>query len=216
VQRASWLYRRNQISIIARPMSRHDISPYLVHFTKPNGERNALDVLQVILNGSTLVGGTNAIRGNFRCVCFTEAPLKAVARALLNEHGYTRYSPFGVMLEKRYIYDLGGRPVIYGATEEYDLLPDSMKWRHVRFEPTAAAPVDFTWEREWRLRQDALAFDAVIASIVVPTAADAARLREAHLREQDVLVQRYSQIMEVEFAEQYREECPWRIFVLNE
>ncbi|GAG63688.1 unnamed protein product, partial [marine sediment metagenome] len=32
---------------------------------------------------------------------------------------------------------------------EYDILPEELKYRHVRYE--LESDIDFTWEREWRL-----------------------------------------------------------------
>jgi hypothetical protein len=54
-------------------------------------------------------------------------------------------------MSKKGVFDLGGRPVIYLPDNEGTWIPDSEKWRHVRFE---FGSVDFTHEREWRLPGD--------------------------------------------------------------
>lgn len=64
-------------------------------------------------------------------MCFSEAPLAALEKGLLNGSAYSRYSPFGVLFNKSYIYAQGDRPVIYQSYEEYEPLPPSHNWRHV-------------------------------------------------------------------------------------
>ena len=39
--------------------------------------------------------------------------------------------------------------MIYQPEADFDLLPQELRWRHVRFELTGEQVVDFTWEREW-------------------------------------------------------------------
>jgi hypothetical protein len=79
-------------------------------------------------------------------------------------HGM-RYKPFGVMVDKAWLFDRGGRPVIYRPDAEYSLLHETQRFRHVRYEPGS---VDFTWEREWRLRADELELDPSVTTLVVP------------------------------------------------
>jgi hypothetical protein len=134
---------------------------------------------------------------------------------LVNPNAYSRYSPFGVIFDKSWIFSLGGRPVIYEPEEEFALLPSQIQWRHVRYEPNGTPPIDFTWEREWRLRVDELNLNPVHAAIVVPDRTWANRLVSDHEKRQDWLVQEYSQIMDSLLAEQYREEFPWRIVWLH-
>lgn len=61
-----------------------------------------------------------------------------------------RYSAFGVVVSKTWLFNQGGRPVINQANEEYVQLPDSLKYRHVRYEPHRG--IDHAWEREWRIQ----------------------------------------------------------------
>jgi len=62
------------------------------------------------------------------------------------------------MFPKSWVYDRGGRPVIYGPWSDFGILPEELRWRHVRYEPTGEQVIDFTWEREWRMRCDELPF----------------------------------------------------------
>jgi hypothetical protein len=83
-----------------------------------------------------------------------------------------RYKPFGVMVSKSWLFSQGGRPVIYQPDEEFELLHESQRFRHVRYEPNAPSPdrrVDFTWEREWRILIDELPLVPDQTTVVVPT-----------------------------------------------
>lgn len=191
------------------------MSPHLVHFTK-GAEEEAFGTLRAIVAERRILGTINCIKGQHRCVCFTEAPLWSARDGLVNPSAYQRYAPFGVMFEKTHIYALGGRPAIYETDAEYDSLPESHKWRHVIYEPIGALPIDWTWEREWRLRIDELGFSPNEAVLVVPRREFANRLRDDHQAEQDLQVLQYSQIMDELLAELHRESHPWRIAILNE
>jgi hypothetical protein len=88
-----------------------------------------------------------------------------------------RYKPFGVMVDKEWLYAKGGRPVIYQTGAEFDMLPDEFKYRHVRYEPDIN--IDHTWEREWRIREEVLNLELDRTTFVVPT-----REWEMHFLEQ--------------------------------
>jgi len=86
-------------------------------------------------------------------VCFTEAPENVFHQVL------GRYKPFGIQVPKSWLFEKGGRPVIYQAAGEYELLDEKIRWRHVRYEPHTTAPIDFSWEREWRIQAEELVID---------------------------------------------------------
>src|SRR6266516_3972805 len=136
-------------------MKRDDISDYVVHFIKGDTFDHAFETLRKILKEMRLLGGTGYIKGGYRCVCFSEAPVHHLGSALTRPtvHG-VRYRPFGVVVSKSWLFARGGRPVIYRPDEEFLSLPDRMRWRHVRYEPAADPPIDFSWEREWRVKTD--------------------------------------------------------------
>lgn len=191
---------------------RTDITDKLVHFTSGKDFEEASGRLRLIIDERRLSGGGEKIRGGYRCVCFTEAPLTSLPHGLVNPRAYSLYSPFGILFEKKWIFDKGGRPVIYQPDVEFDLLPESIRWRHVRYEPDT---IDFTWEREWRIKCDYLDFTPEVACIVVPSKEWADWLVAEHDAEQDFLVLQYSQVLDEQLAEQYREEFGWRISVLS-
>lgn len=125
---------------------RDDISDYLVHWTKGDSYEEAAKTLLQIIFDDEVKGGNGFIKGQYICVCFTEAPLSVFH----NKDG--KYKPFGIEMAKRDIFSLGGRPVIYQTDSEFWCLPEQMRWRHVGYDPLKAGGYhDFTWEREWRV-----------------------------------------------------------------
>lgn len=194
---------------------RPDISDKVIHFTKAATHEDALGVLLTIVGEGRLVGGNGMIRGGYRCVCFTEAPLPAVASDLVNEGSFTRYSPFGLMFDKRWIYEQGARPVIYQPDAEFAQLPEEMRWRHVRYEPAGISPVDFTWEREWRLHCDELLFSPSDAVLVVPNQEWESFVFGIWDSQQQLEAEAYSAVLDQSIVWQMQEPCPWRVVSLT-
>lgn len=196
---------------------RFDISDKLIHFTGGGGEcmDDAFARLRAIIREGRLIAGNRMIRGGYRCVSFTEAPIAAFAPAFVSQFPFTRYSQFGLMFEKNWIYERGGRPVIYQPDSDFHLLPEDLRWRHVRFEPIGEQVVDWTWEREWRILCDELAFAPAEAAIVVPNEQWANELRRVHDDDQDMIVELYAQAIDQEIAEMWREKFPWRVVPLG-
>jgi len=198
---------------------RPDISDKLIHFTSGPDEDAAFGNLCSIIQGGAIRGSAGKIKGGYQCVCFTEAPIAALGRGLVNLSDFSRYQPFGVIYDKTHVYSQGGRPVIYQSDSEFLALPDELRWRHMRYEPIvippAERPTDFTWEREWRVQCESFSAAPNLAGFILPTYGWANRLLRAHHEQQDLIVYEYSQIMDLYLAEQYRELLPWRLFVLE-
>src|SRR5262249_40852438 len=131
-------------------------------------------------------------------------------------HDVLRYKPFGVLASKRWLFERGGRPVIYQSDEEYDVLPDAVRYRHVRYEPTREPPIDFTWEREWRACTASLALNPQSVRIIVPASEYAAELVRLHDQEQNRLVEQYSYILGDDLAEMHREAFQWNVVNLDD
>jgi hypothetical protein len=115
----------------------------------------------------------------------------------------------------RRFYGRGGRPVIYGPDNDFAVLPEELRWRHVRYEPTGEQVVDWTWEREWRVHCDELRFSPAEASIIAPNEEWASKLCRSHDAEQEMVVELYSAAIEREDAELRREPFLWRITPLQ-
>jgi hypothetical protein len=158
-------------------MMRDDITTDLVHWTKGESDDKALEAICSITSHLKIHGNSSEIKGGFNCVCFSEAPSGKFHREK------SRYKPFGIKISKSWLYGRGGRPVIYQSNEEYGLLNEKQRWRHVRYEPLEAEPIDFTWEREWRIKTDCLALEELEFSIIVPDESWVKRIysEKAHL-----------------------------------
>jgi hypothetical protein len=171
----------------ARPWER------AIHWTKAAGggdgflgpaepRREAETVLEQILTDAALRGGDGFIKGGHKCVCFTEAPLVEMVSvfasvAVAGQPDALRYEPYGIGVRKEWFFHQGGRHVIYQPDNEYERLPEPMRWRHCRFEPP---DIDFTWEREWRIATEALRLDPRQTRVFVPNQAIADRFSERH------------------------------------
>jgi hypothetical protein len=158
------------------PMIRDDLSDRLIHLTRGAPLEVAATRFLQIMESQALLGGDGFIMGKYLCVCFSEAPIAKLSVILANPSANgMRYSPFGVMVSKSWLYAQGGRPVIYQAKEEYEHLPESLRYRHVTYDPTKG--IDFTWEREWRILSNSLSLDVNAVTLVVPTRKWADKLR---------------------------------------
>lgn len=163
---------------------RRDLGHLLFHFTrsvspeptdgKPTVPMSAFNVLQKILRERQLIGSGRWVKGGHRCVCFTEAPISELASVFaISEvpgENNPRYKPYGIAVRKEWLFTRGGRPVIYQTDLERTSLPQTLQWRHVRYEPPH---IDFTWEREWRLCTDSLMLEPEATLVVVRTSQEA-------------------------------------------
>ena len=138
---------------------RDDISNQVIHFTKAENKKSptfledSIVLFDKILTEKRLLGGTGYIKGEYKCICFTEAPVSKLPYIFANRKELDiRYSPYGFMFHKKWLFANGARPVIYGPKQDFYILPESMKYRHVRLELLEDHEIDHTWEREWRLK----------------------------------------------------------------
>ncbi|MGX5872952.1 hypothetical protein MJ547_04220, partial [Burkholderia gladioli] len=154
---------------------RIDLSDRLIHLSKAHSKESTtprLDALQnliSILSEKRLRGANGMIKGKHLCVCFSEAPIATLTHLLARQgQGGYKYQPYGVMVEKHWLFEKGGRPVIYATEEEYpDLYPD-LRYRYVKFDLRGPAAVDFTWEREWRILTEGLPITPEEVTVIVP------------------------------------------------
>ena len=148
-------------------MIRDDLSDQLVHLTKGETEQEAAARFLSIVGDKALLGGSGLIRGGYRCVCLSEAPISKLGAILAQPsiHGMP-YAPLGVMLSKTSVFAAGGRPVIYEPESEFQMLPESHRYRHKDYTP--GKQPDFSWEREWRILTDRFPLDPATVTLVVP------------------------------------------------
>jgi len=148
---------------------RDDLSERLIHLTRDFDGKSGKQRFIEILNSRTINGTNNDIRGGHNCICFSEAPISSIGQLLARKAQEIRYSPFGFMFSKDYLFDKGARPVIYQTEEEYKLLPKEMQYKHVKFNLNGANKTDWTWEREWRLQTDKFELEVPWTTVIVPT-----------------------------------------------
>ena len=128
---------------------------------------DAKDTFYKIVADKKLVGSSKSSRGPDNVICFSEAPISKIAQLIASTNvDSLKYRPFGVMFEKMYLYEKGARPAIYQSNKEFDLLHPDHRFRHVKFEPEH--DIDFTWEREWRLRSDELSLEPEHVTLIIP------------------------------------------------
>lgn len=184
---------------------REDLADYLVHFTKGNSDEEAYLNLVSIIKQRQVNGSNKNIKDGSNCICFSETPLVCLNDRLVNLKGYSCYSGFGILAPKKNVFELGGRPVIYQPDSEFKQLNNTNSWRHVRYDPP---DVDFTWEREWRLKEDYFLLDPGSYEIVVPNKDWEDRLNSDYYENQKQQTMAYSLIMDELLAIMYEEDCP--------
>jgi hypothetical protein len=144
----------------------------LTHFTRAARSSSALDNLVAILTEGVIRGSSRMIHGRRGVVCLFDAPLPELAR-LLDRRNRRRYEPFGIALDKRYAFRMGVRPVVYMPWREANqMLPASELWRVVTIDLDRKPPIDWSFEREWRIAGD-LQIEPARAVALVETWRDA-------------------------------------------
>ncbi|MFM4846662.1 hypothetical protein ACEUDP_18285 [Aeromonas caviae] len=140
---------------------RTDHTDYLVHWTRGDTDE-AFDRLTSIAIDECIYGGNFGVRAGCNCVCFTEAPIN---------HFHERegfFQPFGIMVSKKWLFGLGGRPVIYQPEDDFILLPKRLQWKHVDYDITGYKKRDYSWQREWRIQTDKLNLPVSEVTLIVP------------------------------------------------
>jgi hypothetical protein len=134
--------------------ARNGLGSMLAHFTRVSSGADALDKLAMILRDGMIRGSKRMVLGGSLTACIFDAPLGELSN-LLTRANRRRYQPFGIAVDRRYAFHMGARPVIYlPLAEARAMLPESEWWRVVRLDLRPPAPVDWTFEREWRARGD--------------------------------------------------------------
>lgn len=165
---------------------RTDLSGFVYHLTKVDLDDDGNRIMEATerlvkiikerkLNGSTTQSGF--ITGNRKAICFQDAPLSGIAQNVVHEREFkkelgdkVRYVGVGLAFPKSYIFQQGGRPVMYEKKETAKkILPKDEWWRIVDFDLTNKENIiDWTHEREWRLPADEFNFDLTKVVILLP------------------------------------------------
>lgn len=168
-----------------RIQARSDMTGYVYHLTKPVTDANGTVLLNEVerlakilqerkLNGSSTQSGF--ITGDRKAVCFQDTPISGLVQNVYHEKVYhnelggkNRYSYAGLIFPKIYIYNMGGRPVLYERSDiAKSILPSNEHWRIVDFNFSDLNNiVDWTHEREWRLPLDEFHFTLENTTILI-------------------------------------------------
>ena len=136
---------------MARAASQLPSVAMLTHFTRGSARGDAMDNLATILRTGIIRGSTQMVRTKRAVVCLFDAPLLELDR-LLVRNNRRRYEPFGIAIDKRYAFAMGARPVIYMPwPEACQMLDEQELWRVVAIDLNQTPPLDWTFEREWRI-----------------------------------------------------------------
>lgn len=167
---------------------RPDLSPFLVHLTRRSERRSAYQNLLNILKTGRILGSDHSgfIRGPNKAACFMDIPLGNL-KYILNESNRKRYEPYGVVLSKGWAYEKGCRPVLYLSRDECDDdigVPRSQLWRVVRFDGVMAEEINWTHEREWRVK-GSFQLPSKLRAVLVKDTIAARRLANAIADDED-------------------------------
>lgn len=175
---------------------RRDMGDLLFHFTRrklpiwkeiqgyhSNPAENALDILIKILRQGVLKGSSKWTCG-IDTVCFTEAPIQefnsifSLVSIASEEHMRPRYEPYGIAVSKSWLFERGGRPVIYDSPESKATYLGKLLHRFCPYDPLNS--IDYTWEREWRIPVTELSLDPKHTLVIVPSSSEAFEVVYSH------------------------------------
>lgn len=182
---------------------RRDMGSMLFHFTRAIDDKfievitgkntrryfpgTAKGILDKILLDGQLKGSSKWSYGQ-PSISFTEAPIQefhsifSLATIASSEEEKPRYEPYGIAVTKEWLFEKGGRPVIYDDESSIDNIPDNIKYRFVPYDPIKGK--DYTWEREWKIKTEYLDLDPKHTLVVVPTSEEAFDLVYGHASEE--------------------------------
>lgn len=109
--------------------------------------------------------GSRTIYGDFPAVCFTEMPIAEFVKTSIDRSlKGQKISNYALIFDKKEMFTLGARPVIYGNSQEVNVVnagftkklspaiyDDKELYRYVAYKlDRLPYPIDWTHEREWR------------------------------------------------------------------
>lgn len=145
--------------------NRLDLSPTVTHLIK-NQNISPIDILSKISIDGYLKGSNRAILGEALVICFTEAPITEFTKE--QKH----FSQFGISIDKKYLFSLGGRPVIYQPATENKYIDPDLHWKIVKYDPISTIEdgwADWSWQREWRISCEKLHLSSEDCEFIVPS-----------------------------------------------
>lgn len=108
--------------------------------------------------------------GGLPAVCFTESTIAGL-EYLIGKQGF---HPWGLVLDRQWVFDQGGAPVWHFRSEDEDEvkgLSPRLRARAVRLDSNPDRPSDWLYEREWRIpcepEIEALVIDPVAVQAII-------------------------------------------------
>lgn len=114
--------------------------------------QHPLITLERICRQKLLRGSKKLTRGGLHCVSFSAVPLgKLLSRRVYRSHlSRWDWEPYGILIDRDLLADLGAQPVIYGTDEDFDRLTSEQR----AFFQSQGSTHDWTAEKEWRMIGD--------------------------------------------------------------
>jgi hypothetical protein len=143
---------------------RKDLTQWLWHLVRR--DKQPKDTIRSIITEHLIRGSKDHLTQE-TVISFSEMPLRELVNQdrVLSLNKYARLSLYGIGLRKRWVFDQGGLPVVYQPNRGIDSLSPETRWRHVEFD--LSKPVDYSWQREWRLRADKLEFNLADSVVLI-------------------------------------------------
>lgn len=119
----------------------------------PRSAHTAFDTLYRILQENVIRATSRLTRRGHCAVSLTECSPAEIAILTRWRRGLIRWSfePYGIAFPKEVLFSRGARPVIYAVEEAFqDLSPDLQ----YLFQPQGRSRIDWSGEKEWRVRGD--------------------------------------------------------------
>ena len=131
-----------------------------------SSDRSALATLLRIVIEGRLWASSEAIRGGYRVVSFTEVPLQAFRSHRTYRKHRRRYDfePWGIAVRRDVLASAGASPVIYGDEETWRMTTDIAR---PFFQNVGAGNGWTKGEREWRIKGHVQLNELPVASVVV-------------------------------------------------
>ena len=114
-----------------------------------------LEALARLLATGRIMATNMLTRDQQPVVCFSNLPVTEIGKQkIFRQHlGRWDFSPYGIAVDRKHLFELGARPVIYGnETTWQNLSPEQRPFFQLATSKTGT--LDWTQEQEWRLPGD--------------------------------------------------------------
>lgn len=140
---------------LEKARSRTDLSDYVIHLTKGD---ESFEILGKIIKDLEILPSKQLAITVYEpegAACFYDCPIEIIKDVI--QSSPSNRKPHGIMVPKTEFWDMGGRPAIYTdlnkAEERTSVWPKSQAFRLINTNLCRTPdPIDWTHEREWRVK----------------------------------------------------------------